>query len=212
MIDLGLKSWTHIRKYVIKRWRDEKSQKHLARKSRYANAVNPNLEDNPIYPSPDEFLAFVAWNLRGKADPHWTPQYRLCPFCEAQYDVYAKMEELDVDSEYFLLKTDASERIATRQFVNPSLQAKRKHLKPQLLSEERIEEKRRNDVHRERRFWAEASDESVFRMLKVFHVDFVMFNYSVVNYFNALDLGERLGDLYKLAEAKKSRKILNDFE
>ena len=52
------------------------------------------------------------------------------------------MEELDLDSKYFLLMTKFYKEIETHHFSNPS---HRKSLRPELMSEERLEVKHKND-------------------------------------------------------------------
>ena len=48
---------------------------------------------------------------RGVADPHWRPHHLLCPFCQLQFTVLARVEDLQEDAAYFALKSNLSTRL-----------------------------------------------------------------------------------------------------
>lgn len=96
IIDMGDESWYFVRKYIIKKYRISKR----------SAAVTLDPEDDPSFPSPEEFLRFVLSNLEGFAgtqpDNHWKRQWRLCPVCQLRFDVVAKYEDMAPDAMYFL--------------------------------------------------------------------------------------------------------------
>ena len=44
-------------------------------------------------------------------DPHWRPHYASCPFCQLNFIVYARLEDMAEDTAYFLLKSHLTSRV-----------------------------------------------------------------------------------------------------
>lgn len=64
--------------------------------------------------SPDAFLSYILEDLakipyKGDVNYHWRPQHGSCPFCRFNFTVYSKMEEMDQDTAYILLKTNLAD-------------------------------------------------------------------------------------------------------
>ena len=57
-------------------------------------------------PSPAEFVAYIFDKVstmgRTEIDPHFRPQWVMCPFCYMDLDIVAKIEDYDRDSNYIL--------------------------------------------------------------------------------------------------------------
>ena len=65
-------------------------------------------------PSPEEVVRYVLDRLRinkRQTDPHWRPQHLQCPFCLLNFTVYAKMEELQENTIYFILKSKLKKKL-----------------------------------------------------------------------------------------------------
>ena len=43
-------------------------------------------------------------------DPHWRPLYASCPFCQLNFTVLARLEDMAEDTAYFLLKSGLASR------------------------------------------------------------------------------------------------------
>eukprot|EP00095_Tigriopus_kingsejongensis_P011975 maker-scaffold906_size82779-snap-gene-0.13 protein:Tk11975 transcript:maker-scaffold906_size82779-snap-gene-0.13-mRNA-1 annotation:"1 transposase" len=81
-------------------------------------------EDDPYFPSPIEFLYFVAEDfkkvVKEDIDYHWRPQHGSCPFCRFNFTMYAKMENLQEDTAYLLQKANLTAKIKPDRHENLS--------------------------------------------------------------------------------------------
>ena len=75
--------------------------------------ARPNSGDL-THPTPEEVVRYVLDRLRTnkrQTDPHWRPQHLQCPFCLLNFTVYAKMEELQENTVYFVLKSNLQKKM-----------------------------------------------------------------------------------------------------
>ena len=47
-------------------------------------------------------------------DPHWRPLYASCPFCQLNFTVLARLEDMPEDTAYFLLKSGLASRLVIK--------------------------------------------------------------------------------------------------
>ena len=91
----------------------------------------------------------------------------VCPFCVLNFSVYAKLEELEEDSAYFMARSNLSTRLETSEKLNT-----------------------KHDKSSEESFWSQV-DKSLIHQLGqhwAYGVDFTMFGYSIQEYLDTLGL------------------------
>ena len=49
------------------------------------------------------FILGSLYSLSSPPNPHWQPVWQLCPVCSLNFTVYAKMENMKEDAQYFKL-------------------------------------------------------------------------------------------------------------
>ena len=70
---------------------------------------------------------FLLWDLLAHenslevVDKHWRPQWTMCPYCSLNFVVYAKMETLTEDVDYFTSLANISSRILVNDLCPNSL-------------------------------------------------------------------------------------------
>ena len=107
-----------------------------------------------------------------QVDQHWRPQYRDCPFCLLNFTVYAKMEELDQDSLFFMKHSNLSTKLDYKQKLNT-------------MNTNRDQEKQ---------FWSSIDKDLILQLEEpwAYSIDFQMFEYSVRGYLEELGLGLKI--------------------
>ena len=67
----------------------------------------------PSYLGPSLIWTSYEWALTKEAemDPHWRPLYASCPFCQLNFTVLARLEDMAEDTAYFLLRSDLASRL-----------------------------------------------------------------------------------------------------
>ncbi|TRY79666.1 hypothetical protein TCAL_07304 [Tigriopus californicus] len=153
LVNLGQSSWKDFSVWMIRSYRTSEP-------NRLPNLVLADRPDKDLYVSPQEFVAFLIDNLSGRRlepDPHWIPQSTLCPFCLFNFTVYAKMETLQEDTAYFILKSGLAHLMHPELRKNPT--HRKDHLKYQRL------------------FWSSVHPRAIDELIQIYEMDFIMFDY-----------------------------------
>ncbi|NXJ10442.1 CHST9 sulfotransferase, partial [Odontophorus gujanensis] len=106
-----------------------------------------------------EFVSFVTAKPPNTLDIHWKPMFLLCDPCNVHYDILGKYETLGLDSEQVLKAIGAPESL---QY--PSLK--------RYGSEKRTN----GDITLE--YLRQLSSEQIEKIMKLYQMDFLLFNYS----------------------------------
>merc|ERR1719228_3047128 len=131
---------------------------------------------NPLFmrkePSFVEFVEYLVETPNTKYDEHWKPQFLLCPPCHFKFDVIAKMETFDRDTDFILYQRDLNDIIS---FSNKQPKVKSKDLR--------------------RQFFSQLSKNMVKTLYDKYRVDFEMFEYDISEFIKyATDSDELMPD------------------
>ena len=124
---------------------------------------------------PDEFLKYTVDYIRDARNPnsHWELVSLSCPFCGMNFTVISKLEEMSEDTIYIMNKANLWPFISNPNFrMNPSNNSNDK-------------------TNGEHSFWANVTDEVILQCFNTYRLDFDMFDYSPVKYFESLGLPEK---------------------
>ncbi|XP_023326363.1 carbohydrate sulfotransferase 11 isoform X2 [Eurytemora carolleeae] len=152
------------------KYADNKSWGPLGRNiiSMYRQKIEPReiiKPENENIPTPEEMIRFVTYQLNSmkRVDQHWKPQHESCPFCLLDFTVYARVEEINEDTLFFLITSGLEGRLNPGIRINPS-------------------------THDERTFWSQVYNETISELLHPYQQDFLMFNYSARAYLENLNI------------------------
>ena len=109
-----------------------------------------------------EFLRSVAQQDVG--DEHWKPYFAFCTPCNVNYDLIGKFETLEEDNQY----------IASQLGIDDYTEL----LRPELANRN----KRGPTGSRAKQYFSQVTQEELMQVYKMFHMDFVMFNYTISDY------------------------------
>merc|ERR1719228_2421459 len=125
---------------------------------------------NPLFmrkePSFVEFVEYLVETPNTKYDEHWKPQFLLCPPCHFKFDVIAKMETFDRDTQFILRQRNLEGRV----FLS------KKHSVTDLLAK-RLKEDDQTKV-----YFSQLSKQMVKSLYDKYRLDFEMFQYDIVDF------------------------------
>ncbi|XP_018019955.1 carbohydrate sulfotransferase 9-like isoform X2 [Hyalella azteca] len=129
----------------------------------------------PTFPQLVQYL--IDSNARGEVlDEHWTPISQFCTPCLFEFDVIAKMETLDEDSNYVIFKSGIE-----------------KYIKPKRIN------RNRNAPTGEvaDSFLCQLSTEMMKKLIEIYRVDMELFGYEYEHYLNCTKDHIRLERIYR---------------
>ncbi|XP_056402776.1 carbohydrate sulfotransferase 8-like [Hyla sarda] len=114
-----------------------------------------NLESDVTF---EEFVRFLLQEDPRNMDIHWRPMHHICDPCNIQYDIYGKFETIKLDADYLLRSIKAPYYLKY-----PSIK-------------EYPNESRTNEII-SKGYFKSLSKLQLQGLAKIYHFDFVMFNY-----------------------------------
>ena len=130
------------------------------------------------YSSPDAYInnAVLTWYRNGNFEMHSHPQIRHCPFCKVNFTTVIKVEELKHEDTAYLI----SKFKPHMDFVKPG----------------RIYNKSGKNLNntdtKEKLFWTCVKPTTIKKIIKLYEVDFAIFDYEYNDYFDQLELKYKL--------------------
>ncbi|NXJ65721.1 CHST9 sulfotransferase, partial [Rostratula benghalensis] len=107
-----------------------------------------------------EFVNFITAKPPNTLDIHWKPMFLLCDPCNIHYDILGKYETLGLDSEHVLRVIGAPESL---HYPN--------------LKRYSSEKRTNGDITLE--YLRQLNSEQMEKIKKLYHMDFVLFNYTM---------------------------------